>query len=466
MHNQSARPAAVARSLRVSPVKVAHSETVAVSTITVALLLGTAVLAVSPSMGRATLLQHQPKCQRTYCGSRSAYCGTGCNPKFGSCSNTPALSSSATRSASSSMPSPSSKVSSNARCGNAYGATGGMTCLGSQWGSCCSQYSYCGESDAYCATGCQAGFGRCTPSQDSSSSSSSRSSSQATRSSSSSSIRASSSSTLTTRSSSASISVSATYLSTSVSSSTSGSIAASSSSSLPSSQASSSTTSSSANSSGAVSSSAAFSSTVSSTVVSSTVVASSSTVSVCKPTNTIAASFNPSFENGQLSPWVNGPPTANPSILSAANAPLPPSEGSYAYYITTQESQDKYFSISPELRGVPFTPSTTVSCTAQVYLAPSNPQTDIYYSFVLYIGDNIVAGDNAIAQGGTFAIASTNGAWRTLGGLARLPANVNSYTIIVQVSREETGPAGQSAVIGIDNVVCYPADQCAATATP
>jgi len=35
------------------------------------------------------------------------------------------------------------KVSTNARCGNTYNALpGGMTCKGSKWGDCCSQYGY------------------------------------------------------------------------------------------------------------------------------------------------------------------------------------------------------------------------------------------------------------------------------------------------------------------------------------
>ncbi|KAH7350321.1 hypothetical protein BKA66DRAFT_395309, partial [Pyrenochaeta sp. MPI-SDFR-AT-0127] len=49
------------------------------------------------------------------------------------------------------------KVSPNSRCGTGFG----FTCQGSQWGNCCSQYSYCGKTNAYCGTGCQAGFGQC-----------------------------------------------------------------------------------------------------------------------------------------------------------------------------------------------------------------------------------------------------------------------------------------------------------------
>ncbi|OAL55211.1 hypothetical protein IQ07DRAFT_498807, partial [Pyrenochaeta sp. DS3sAY3a] len=44
-------------------------------------------------------------------------------------------------------------VSKDARCGPSFG---GRTCLGSEWGDCCSQYSYCGSTLAYCeAKTCQ-----------------------------------------------------------------------------------------------------------------------------------------------------------------------------------------------------------------------------------------------------------------------------------------------------------------------
>jgi hypothetical protein len=59
---------------------------------------------------------------------------------------------------SSNTPGPTQKVSTNARCGK-EGA--GATCLGTKWGSCCSQYSYCGSTTNYCAKGCQSGFGIC-----------------------------------------------------------------------------------------------------------------------------------------------------------------------------------------------------------------------------------------------------------------------------------------------------------------
>ncbi|RAR09172.1 carbohydrate esterase family 4 protein [Stemphylium lycopersici] len=111
-----------------------------------------------------------------YCGASSAYCGSGCNPAFGSCSSSAAsspasktrsiakLTSTTATAASSATNASGRRISTNSRCGNAYEASPlGMTCVGSKWGNCCSQYSYCGSTDAYCGSGCQPGFGDCKP---------------------------------------------------------------------------------------------------------------------------------------------------------------------------------------------------------------------------------------------------------------------------------------------------------------
>jgi hypothetical protein len=45
----------------------------------------------------------------------------------------------------------------NASCG----LVSNHTCLGSVFGPCCSQWNWCGITDAYCGTGCQPGYGTC-----------------------------------------------------------------------------------------------------------------------------------------------------------------------------------------------------------------------------------------------------------------------------------------------------------------
>ncbi|KAF2496080.1 hypothetical protein BU16DRAFT_366469 [Lophium mytilinum] len=53
-------------------------------------------------------------------------------------------------------------VSKTGRCGPNFG----LTCEGSRFGDCCSQFSFCGSADAYChkRSGCQAGWGTCNES--------------------------------------------------------------------------------------------------------------------------------------------------------------------------------------------------------------------------------------------------------------------------------------------------------------
>ncbi|KAF2743395.1 carbohydrate-binding module family 18 protein [Sporormia fimetaria CBS 119925] len=113
--------------------------------------------------------------QYGYCGRTKDYCGKGCNPLFGTCTSAPTTghTNNPTPTSQSSAPSATGVVSTNARCGYTYDAMpGGMTCLGSKFGDCCSQYGYCGSSEGYCGTGCQSEFGSCAGQSSSSSSSS------------------------------------------------------------------------------------------------------------------------------------------------------------------------------------------------------------------------------------------------------------------------------------------------------
>jgi len=63
--------------------------------------------------------------QYGWCGTSSAYCGSGCQPSYGSC-----------------------------QCGS---QAGGVTCSELGYGGCCSQYGWCGTGSAYCGSGCQSG---------------------------------------------------------------------------------------------------------------------------------------------------------------------------------------------------------------------------------------------------------------------------------------------------------------------
>jgi len=47
------------------------------------------------------------------------------------------------------------EVSADGTCG------GGVSCLGSAWGDCCSGHGFCGRSTDHCGAGCDAAFGSC-----------------------------------------------------------------------------------------------------------------------------------------------------------------------------------------------------------------------------------------------------------------------------------------------------------------
>jgi hypothetical protein len=54
---------------------------------------------------------------------------------------------------------PGMRSSTDGKCGN------NVTCLGSNFGRCCSQFGYCGDGDQFCPyiVGCQPEFGYCEP---------------------------------------------------------------------------------------------------------------------------------------------------------------------------------------------------------------------------------------------------------------------------------------------------------------
>ncbi|KAI5456852.1 hypothetical protein BGZ63DRAFT_365704 [Mariannaea sp. PMI_226] len=77
-----------------------------------------------------------------YCGKTDSYCGTGCNNNFGDCNSGSGSLSNTT----------------NGLCGPTYKST----CAFYGLKTCCSQFGYCGNTAAYCGTGCQKDYGTCT----------------------------------------------------------------------------------------------------------------------------------------------------------------------------------------------------------------------------------------------------------------------------------------------------------------
>ncbi|EED16163.1 lectin precursor, putative [Talaromyces stipitatus ATCC 10500] len=95
-----------------------------------------------------------------YCGGTSDYCGGGCQSAFGNSTAgamNPTKASSTTASASTSTTT--GTVSEDGNCGSNSAVF--ATCLGSEWGNCCSSHGFCGGNISYCSAGCQSEFGNC-----------------------------------------------------------------------------------------------------------------------------------------------------------------------------------------------------------------------------------------------------------------------------------------------------------------
>ncbi|KAH6060496.1 hypothetical protein HBI67_137660 [Parastagonospora nodorum] len=72
-----------------------------------------------------------------FCGSTAGHCTAGCQPTFGTCSDT--------------------SISPDGSCGGLQG----FNCKLSGFGNCCSSSGWCGVTAVHCGTACQAGFGDC-----------------------------------------------------------------------------------------------------------------------------------------------------------------------------------------------------------------------------------------------------------------------------------------------------------------
>ncbi|KAI5460213.1 hypothetical protein BGZ63DRAFT_389732 [Mariannaea sp. PMI_226] len=78
-----------------------------------------------------------------YCGSTTAYCGTGCDVDFGVCTGSSSTNITDTT---------------NGLCGATYKST----CKNYGSKTCCSEFGYCGSTSAYCGSGCQSQYGTCS----------------------------------------------------------------------------------------------------------------------------------------------------------------------------------------------------------------------------------------------------------------------------------------------------------------
>ncbi|OAL43995.1 hypothetical protein IQ07DRAFT_636746 [Pyrenochaeta sp. DS3sAY3a] len=357
--------------------------------------------------------------QYGWCGSSSAYCGTGCKSAYGSCSaSNPSstsvrtfstLRSTRTSTSSTNRPVSTQKVSTNARCGFLFNASpSGMTCLGSQWGDCCSNQSYCGSSEAYCGTGCQPGFGKCNN------------------------VASSSSSVISQTSSSLSIPSTTSFSSIDVTSTSSGASTSSLSSHASLSDAVSSTTLSSSIDVTPTSSDVLSSTIISSTSTSIPILApslSSTAPCVSTPTNPVQ---NPGFESGVQSPWTNS--NAGSWTLAVTDNPK---DGRYSLTGYTYDTDQA--SVALTQTGVAILSGTYITCRAYARSVRNPGYLSAFQIFV----DNV-------SCGGALLLASSD--WEPFG----VPVMVSGDTHTVKILVTSYGTDDAGALFGIDSVDLTP----------
>jgi hypothetical protein len=88
-----------------------------------------------------------------YCGTTSEYCNA-CQLNYGKCKNASALPTTTAKIDIGATPTNSNPI--KGRCGPTFGKCGEY--------ECCSQYGYCGVTDAHCGEGCQTNYGLCVES--------------------------------------------------------------------------------------------------------------------------------------------------------------------------------------------------------------------------------------------------------------------------------------------------------------
>ena len=92
-----------------------------------------------------------------YCGETIAYCGAGCQSEFGTCADVVTSTRTTTKKTTTTKGSTATgALSTDGKCGS---KNNNKVCPNN---GCCSKYGYCGTTDAYCGSGCQSGFGRCS----------------------------------------------------------------------------------------------------------------------------------------------------------------------------------------------------------------------------------------------------------------------------------------------------------------
>ncbi|KAI4606449.1 hypothetical protein J4E80_010201 [Alternaria sp. BMP 0032] len=206
----------------------------------------------------------------------------------------------------------------------------------------------------------------------------------------------------------------------------------------------------------------------SSSPVSSIVV--TSTTSAPVTCNTLAASYNPSFESGAIAPWTNSFATntlyGKTEVLSADTAPFAPLDGSQALYTTLSNRYNTPgWQWRFTLQNVYIPASSSYNCTVGFKIVQNDSRARSVVQAALLIDNQAVNYvPNGGASNGVF-VGTTTGPeaalWKTVGGTGVANAQ-DQHTVIVIVVFSPNVNLGTATTFAIDNLQCFPTGQCAA----
>ncbi|RYN46132.1 hypothetical protein AA0118_g12664 [Alternaria tenuissima] len=159
--------------------------------------------------------------------------------------------------------------------------------------------------------------------------------------------------------------------------------------------------------------------TASSSAVSSIV--ETSTTSALATCNTLAATYNPSFESGAIAPWIPAGFALNSAyiktqVLSAASAPFTPLDGSHTLYSTFDHSFPPGLAWMYTLQNVYIPAGSNLNCALGVKVTQgSNPNQVRNMQAWLYIDNQRVnPGTNNYFTGTSSSLGAND--WRRIGG--------------------------------------------------
>ncbi|KAI4677373.1 uncharacterized protein J4E88_007181 [Alternaria novae-zelandiae] len=183
--------------------------------------------------------------------------------------------------------------------------------------------------------------------------------------------------------------------------------------------------------------------------------------------NTLAASYNPSFESGAIAPWTNTYATntlyGKTEVLSADVAPFAPLDGSHALYTTLTNRYTQAQNWRFTLQDVYIPAGSNYNCTVGFKIVQNDNRAGYVVQVALFIDNQVVNYVQNGVSNGVFVGMSTGpeaALWKTIGGSGVANAQ-DQHTVIVRVLFNNAVNLAEGTTFAIDNLQCFPTGQCA-----